>query len=838
MEPPKTPERAEAPASMGSYSQSKMSECESVMSMDSPEKQYSKSQPTTPHRAHHYGMHRNASLEANGKTSHLPIPTTPTSHHYYQRRSMRYPTTPGGTERRLASPHCTPPRPREYQDRYMPARTPRSARIKLDFSDSDQGPLARSPFVKSSPTKTPKSSSGRAASSSDNRQQNSSSNSNNTNNDLSYVASRLFRSPRRNLYQASSPTQVALQSATANAHNRPHTHTSTNVNDALQIGQNREQVTYQSIIANELLDAGIQHIPDSVVENNFGGNQHHFAASNNASAETSNSNFVVKNDSEMDDNMRIFTSPNARRSLFEYSNVQMPSAKSGMDCTSPYSQSPLSNASQKLLASPRRPQRKIPKMPFKVLDAPELADDFYLNLVDWGLNNSLAVGLGNSVYLWNAANSNVTKLCDYSNENDQITSVSWCDSGIAPVIGATRQHFFNNWYSEGDSADSSGGGSHTRSTRSRRTTRYRAGRTTSESPSEANLPSSTSSSNTNLSGAVPAPVFSAAELNHSSSAAAVATPGSGEGRNNSDPATDETTVSDIGHIDPDATILANHGSEIFDRATSPDVQYPDLHNEFNNTNHQHLIGVGTSKGQVQIWDVERQKAIHSVRLHEQRVGALAWNNHLITSGSRDRFIAQFDIRVGKKSMRKFAGHRQEVCGLRWSPDRTYLASGGNDNKLLVWSVQNQDKPQQTYADHIAAVKAIAWSPHQHGLLASGGGTADRCIKFWNTHTQQPQSSIDTGSQVCNLAWSRHNNEVVSTHGYSQNQIIVWRYPSMTPIAKLIGHTFRVLFLAMSPDGEAVVTGAGDETLRFWNVFSKSRSSKEADRLLNFNNRIR
>lgn len=30
---------------------------------------------------------------------------------------------------------------------------------------------------------------------------------------------------------------------------------------------------------------------------------------------------------------------------------------------------------------------------------------------------------------------------------------------------------------------------------------------------------------------------------------------------------------------------------------------------------------------------------------------------------------------------------------------------------------------------------------------------------------------------------------------------------------------------MSPDGEAIVTGAGDETLRFWNVFSKTRSTK-------------
>lgn len=61
---------------------------------------------------------------------------------------------------------------------------------------------------------------------------------------------------------------------------------------------------------------------------------------------------------------------------------------------------------------------------------------------------------------------------------------------------------------------------------------------------------------------------------------------------------------------------------------------------------------------------------------------------------------------------------------------------------------------------------------------------------------------------------------MSTHGYSQNQIIVWQYPSLEREAKLTGHSSRVLYLATSPDGENIVTGAGDETLRFWHVFAK------------------
>jgi cell division cycle 20-like protein 1 (cofactor of APC complex) len=203
-------------------------------------------------------------------------------------------------------------------------------------------------------------------------------------------------------------------------------------------------------------------------------------------------------------------------------------------------------------------------------------------------------------------------------------------------------------------------------------------------------------------------------------------------------------------------------------------------------------------------------------------GALAWNDHILTSGSRDRAIYHRDVRAPDQYIAKLTGHKQEVCGLKWNSEDGQLASGGNDNKLFVWD-KLTTQPLYKFSEHTAAVKAIAWSPHQHGTLASGGGTADRKIRFWNTLTGQPINEIDTGSQVCNLAWSKNSNEIVSTHGFSENQIVVWKYPSMTQVATLTGHTYRVLYLAMSPDGETIVTGAGDETLRFWNCFVKSKN---------------
>lgn len=213
--------------------------------------------------------------------------------------------------------------------------------------------------------------------------------------------------------------------------------------------------------------------------------------------------------------------------------------------------------------------------------------------------------------------------------------------------------------------------------------------------------------------------------------------------------------------------------------------------------------------------------------HTNRVGALAWNDHILTSGSRDHMIFHRDVRTPHHYFRRLAGHKQEICGLKWNINDGQLASGGNDNKLMVWD-KLSDTPLYRFSEHTAAVKAIAWSPHQRHLLASGGGTADRTIKFWDTKKGELVKEVDTGSQVCNLAWSQNTDELVSTHGYSQNQIVLWKYPRMEQIASLTGHTFRVLYLAMSPDGQTVVTGAGDETLRFWKLFNR-RSGRDSGR---------
>lgn len=69
--------------------------------------------------------------------------------------------------------------------------------------------------------------------------------------------------------------------------------------------------------------------------------------------------------------------------------------------------------------------------------------------------------------------------------------------------------------------------------------------------------------------------------------------------------------------------------------------------------------------------------------------------------------------------------------------------------------------------HCAAVKALAFAPWQPSLLATGGGSNDRQIHFHHTGSGTTLAVIQVFAQVTSLIWSRTKREIASTFGYAQ-----------------------------------------------------------------------
>lgn len=335
--------------------------------------------------------------------------------------------------------------------------------------------------------------------------------------------------------------------------------------------------------------------------------------------------------------------------------------------------------------------RKIQKTPIRILDAPNLVDDYYFNILDWGKENIIAVALSNEIYLWNNDNLQTSLLMKYENKdnddmNNYITSLSWMNNGIC-------------------------------------------------------------------------------------------------------------------------------------------------------------LGVGLPNGTIQLWDINKKIKLREINAHDDRISCLSWNEYILSSGSRDRYIKNFDVRNRNAEISKIKKHKQEICSLKYSNEGDLLASGGNDNIAYIWDIRNLNnyfiflneniynnnykeiKPYSINNMHQAAIKAMSWCPWKRHILATGGGSKDQSIKIYSCDNNKLLKNIKTGSQVCTLLWNNIEKEIISSHGYNKNQIIIWNYEKNKKICELKGHMNRVLYLTISPNERYICSGSGDETLRFWEINDESSYRK-------------
>ncbi len=229
------------------------------------------------------------------------------------------------------------------------------------------------------------------------------------------------------------------------------------------------------------------------------------------------------------------------------------------------------------------------------------------------------------------------------------------------------------------------------------------------------------------------------------------------------------------------------------------------------------VAVGTCKGEIHIWDVERGTQVRNLRGHTESIRCFDNHGHILSSGSLDSTIINWDLRVRNARVSVFQGeHAGGVCSLKWHQNGRVLASGIEDKQLNLWSVENNSLIN-SLDGHTTTVKAIAWCPFRSNIIASGGGLGDGSIKFWNSDTQTLINTIDTKNQVTSLLWSKNTREIISAHGYESNSINVWHYPSRRHVAELKGHAKRVLTLCHSPNSENILSLSADETIKFWSI---------------------
>ncbi|KAL7820539.1 WD40 repeat-like protein [Trichoderma aethiopicum] len=194
---------------------------------------------------------------------------------------------------------------------------------------------------------------------------------------------------------------------------------------------------------------------------------------------------------------------------------------------------------------------------------------------------------------------------------------------------------------------------------------------------------------------------------------------------------------------------------------------------------------------------------------------------------------------------KVSLHTQQICGLSWSPNGKLFATGGNDNLCCLFDADsvhlatgrtqdglggqtrgledatNVQPPRPSSMAirrlgpgaekhrwiHKAAVKAIAFCPWREGLVATGGGSNDKCIHFYHTSSGAALATIAVSAQVTALIWSSTRREIAATFGYTEPEhpyrIAIFSWPECKQVAAIPWEgELRALYAIPFPRGPA------------------------------------
>lgn len=117
------------------------------------------------------------------------------------------------------------------------------------------------------------------------------------------------------------------------------------------------------------------------------------------------------------------------------------SSSSAKDLHTRYASKPKSTLPSSLVAAGRR---RIPTAPERVLDAPAIVPDFYVNLLHWSSQNVIAIALQSAVHTWNSETGEANFLLDLEEESERVgggglvTSLRWDAHGNILAVGTDR----------------------------------------------------------------------------------------------------------------------------------------------------------------------------------------------------------------------------------------------------------------------------------------------------------------------------------------------------------------------------------------------------------------
>jgi len=248
------------------------------------------------------------------------------------------------------------------------------------------------------------------------------------------------------------------------------------------------------------------------------------------------------------------------------------------------------------------------------------------------------------------------------------------------------------------------------------------------------------------------------------------------------------------------------------------------------------IVYGSWDGLSRVWDTKADRIRVEMQVYTGSVRSVAFSpdGNRIVSGYGDNSVHVWDGVTGDQ-LRELQGHTQSVDSVAFSSDGNRIVSGSRDQSVRVWDAKTGEQLRELQG-HTGWVHSVAFSSDGNRIVS---GSRDNSVRVWDAkmgeqlrelqgHTslvssadklvpiwdgKQPRKKQRYMNTIASVAFSPDGNRIVS--GSADKSVRVWDAKTGEQLRELQGHTGYVTSVAFSPDGNRIVSGSWDKSVRVW-----------------------
>jgi len=234
------------------------------------------------------------------------------------------------------------------------------------------------------------------------------------------------------------------------------------------------------------------------------------------------------------------------------------------------------------------------------------------------------------------------------------------------------------------------------------------------------------------------------------------------------------------------------------------------------------LASGSSDHTVCLWNVADGQQLHRVLACDKAITAVSFhpNSQQLAVVGFCNTLEIVNTSTGQ-SIQEFGCACADNRAVAFSPDGARMAAAGRNGQIRIWNVQNGTLERDIATD-TRRIRVLAFSPDGAWLAAAGDGTT---IHIYDVATDLQVMSLPArpGRVLAMVFLDKHRLAV----GGTMNRIHLWDLDSGVVSCELAGHTGSVAALACTKDGNTLVSGSYDTTVRIWDLSSLPGASSPA-----------